>query len=87
VKNIATCFIFNDGQIIDEHFLVDVNDLLASGNISDLLIKEQKDDCMNSVRNEAKQAGVMDTPEALWEFFIEKIAQNVAHGTLLVSCR
>ena len=84
VKNIATCFIFNDGQIIDERFLVYMNDLLASGNISDLLIKEQKDDCMNSVRNEAKQAGVMDTPEALWEFFIEK-SRKMWHTVLCFS--
>jgi len=84
VKNIATCFIFNDGQIVDERFLVYMNDLLASGNISDLLAKEQKDDCMNSVRNEAKQAGVMDTPELLWDFFIEK-SRKMWHTVLCFS--
>ena len=84
VKNIATCFIFNDGQIIDERFLVYMNDLLASGNISDLLAKEQKDDCMNAVRNEAKQAGVMDTPELLWDFFIEK-SRKMWHTVLCFS--
>ena len=71
-KSIGTCFILTDGQIVNERMMVFLNDMLASGNIPDVFTKDVKDEFINSVRNDAKQAGVMETPENLWEFFIEK---------------
>jgi dynein heavy chain len=77
VKGIKTCFVMNDGQIVNERFLVFINDFLASGNIPDVLTNESKDEFRNSVRNEAKQAGVQDTPDNLLDFFIEKTRKNL----------
>ena len=50
-----------------------INDFLASGNIADLMPKDEKDNCCNAVRGEVKQAGIQDTQENLWDYFIEKV--------------
>jgi len=49
-----------------------INDLLSSGFIPDLMTPEDKDNMCNAVRNEVKQAGIIDTPDNLWDFFIDK---------------
>jgi dynein heavy chain len=71
-KGIGTCFILTDGQIVNERMMVFLNDMLATGNIPDIFTKDVKDEFSNAVRNDCKQAGIIDTPENLWNFFIEK---------------
>ena len=71
-KGIGTCFILTDGQIVNERMMVFLNDLLASGNIPDIFTKDVKDEFSNAVRGDCKQAGIVDTPENLWDFFVEK---------------
>jgi dynein heavy chain len=73
IKGIGTAFILTDSQIVNENFLVLINDFLASGNIADLMPKDERDNCSNAVRGEVKQAGLQDTQENLWDFFIEKV--------------
>jgi len=34
--------------------------------------QEDREQFSNAVRSEVKAAGLMDTPENLWDFFIEK---------------
>jgi len=65
VKGIGIAFIMTDGQIVKEQFLVLLNDFLASGNIADLMPKDEKDNCANSVRGEVKQAGLQDTSKCV----------------------
>jgi dynein heavy chain len=73
VKGNPVTFLMTDGQIIDERFLVYINDLLSSGYIPDLMTNEEKDEMCNAVRNECKAAGVIDSPENLWDFFLDKV--------------
>jgi dynein heavy chain len=73
VKTTPVTFLMTDNQIVKEHFLVFLNDLLATGLITDLFSQEDKDNFCNSVRNECKGAGILDTPENLWDFFIDKV--------------
>ena len=70
MKSIPVSWIFTDNQIISERFLVYINDLLSSGFIADLCAPEDRENFMNAVRNEAKQAGIIENPENLWDFFI-----------------
>ena len=35
-------------------------------------VQEDKEQFSNAVRSEVKATGLMDTPENLWDFFIEK---------------
>ena len=77
VKGQHVMFLMTDNQIVDEKFLVYMNDLLSSGFIADLCAQEDKDNFMNAVRKEASQAGVIDTPENIWDFFIDKVRKHL----------
>ena len=43
LKDDGILFLFTEGQISNEKFLVYINDLLSSGEISDLFADEEKD--------------------------------------------
>eukprot|EP00959_Pyramimonas_sp_CCMP1952_P263826 5517511-Pyramimonas_sp.AAC.1 len=75
LKAEGVMWLFTDSQITDEKFLVFINDLLASGEIPDLFPVEDKDEIINAIRGEVKGAGLMDTRENCWEFFINKSRQ------------
>lgn len=70
-------FLLTDSHIVNERFLVYVNDLLSSGFIPDLMGPEDRDVALNSVRAELKATGAVDTNDALWDFFIEKVRRNL----------
>ena len=53
----------SDAQVSDEHFLVLINNLLASGEIPDLFTDDEIDNIVGQVRNEVKGAGIPDTSE------------------------
>jgi dynein heavy chain len=73
VKGTPVTFLMTDSQIVNERFLVYINDLLSSGFIPDLMTPEDKENMCNAVRNEVKAAGIVDTNENLWDFFIDKV--------------
>jgi dynein heavy chain, axonemal len=78
MKGQPVTFLLTDNQIVNERFLVFLNDLLATGLVSDLCTPEDIDNFSNSVRTEAKAAGIIETAENLWAFFIEKIRRRVS---------
>merc|ERR1719230_1109209 len=84
MKDEGVMFLFTDSQIANEKFLVFFNDLLASGDIADLYPNEDKDAVRNAVRSGCKGAGIADTPENLWSFFISRIRKNL-HMSLCFS--
>eukprot|EP00927_Polykrikos_kofoidii_P045594 TRINITY_DN39630_c0_g1_i1.p1 TRINITY_DN39630_c0_g1~~TRINITY_DN39630_c0_g1_i1.p1 ORF type:complete len:2263 (+),score=448.81 TRINITY_DN39630_c0_g1_i1:88-6789(+) len=84
VKDEGVMFLFTDGQITNERFLVYFNDLLASGDIADLYAQDEKDAISNAVRSGCKAAGIQDTPANLWSFFISRIRKNL-HVSLAFS--
>lgn len=50
-----------------------VNDLLSTGEIADLLVEDDVENCINGVRNEVKGQGLEDSRENCWKFFIERV--------------
>ncbi|CDI77484.1 hypothetical protein EAH_00000550 [Eimeria acervulina] len=84
LKDEGVVFLLSDAQIANERFLVYVNDLLASGDIADLYEGDDKEQLMNSIRPLAKAAGVSDSREGCWAFFIDKIRRNL-HAVLCLS--
>ncbi len=72
-KGTPVTFLMTDNQIVKEAFLVYINDLLSTGYIADLFTAEDKEAFSNAVRNECKAAGILDTMENLWDFFINKV--------------
>jgi len=77
VKNIPTVLMFTDSQIVDDHFLVYINDLLATSWVTDLFADEDLDNLYSSLRSAAKIAGIPDTPAAMLEFLISRVRQNL----------
>lgn len=54
VKEDDILFLFTEGQITNERFLVYINDLLASGEIAELYTSDEKEEIINAVRNKVK---------------------------------
>lgn len=80
VANAQLFFILTDGQISDNKFLMYINDLLASGYIPELFAKDELDGLLGKVRGEAKAAGYQDSPDQLFEFFLDKARKNLHLG-------
>jgi dynein heavy chain len=70
-------WLLTDAQVVDETFLVYINDFLSSGNLTELFGVEEKMDAVNAVRNEVKGEGLIDTNDVCWDFFIEKVRKKL----------
>jgi len=73
-------FLVTDSQITKDEFLVYINDLLSSGWIPELFPKDELDALLGKVRSEAKSAGYLDTPDQLFEYFLDKVRKNLHLG-------
>jgi len=80
VAGASLFFILTDGQIADNKFLMYINDLLASGYIPELFAKDELDGLLGKIRGEAKAQGYQDTPDQLFEFFLDKGRKNLHIG-------
>lgn len=74
----ATSFVMTDNQILDEGFLEDVNNLLNTGEIPNLMLPEDKDfitgDEMRKVVTDMKK---VDTMETINSVFIDRVRENL----------
>ncbi|TNJ30315.1 Outer-arm dynein beta, partial [Giardia muris] len=77
LKGTQTVFLFTDTQIVNEEFCVYINDLLSSGNICGLFPPDEEENIINGIRSEAKSAGCPETRESLYNYFIQKVKQNL----------
>ena len=77
LKGVGTVFLLTDAQVPDEKFLVVINDLLASGEIPELFADDELENVINSIRNEVKGAGLQDTKENCWSFFIDRVRRQL----------
>ncbi|KAL7445854.1 hypothetical protein ACHAXM_010428 [Skeletonema potamos] len=77
VRNKPTVFLMTDSQIVNEQFLVYINGIITSGWIPDLFPKEDIDNILGAIANEAKSNGVPDNPEARINFFVSKVKRNL----------
>lgn len=84
VKDEGVMFLFTEGQITNERFLVYLNDLLSSGEISDLFAAEDEDGIVNNIRPAVKGEGLLDSKENCWKFFIDRVKKNL-HMSLCFS--
>ena len=82
--NKATTFLFNDTQIKEESFLEDVNNILSSGEVPNLFPKEELGNVYDGVRKGCVQAGIDETPDNMWKFFINRVRSNL-HVILAMS--
>jgi dynein heavy chain len=79
VKEDDILFLFTEGQITNERFLVYINDLLASGEIAELYTSEEKEEIINAVRGKVKSEGKIDSRDNTncWNWYIDKVKQKL----------
>lgn len=70
-------FIFTEGQIVDEKFMVPVNDLLSSGEVQDLFSNDDKEQILNKLRGPCKSQTGKDSASDIWNFFIGRVKKNL----------
>ena len=83
-ENKNTVFLFNDTQIKDDGFLEDINNILSSGTVPNLFLKDEMPALIDAVRKDAISQGSEETPDALWNFFIDRVRANL-HVVLAMS--
>jgi len=79
-----TTFLFNDTQIKEEGFLEDINNVLSSGEVPNLFLKDELPAIYDTLRKQAREQGVEETPDELWRLFIENVRSNL-HIVLAMS--
>ncbi|ESO12478.1 hypothetical protein HELRODRAFT_155577 [Helobdella robusta] len=77
LKGLGMVLLMTDAHIIDERFLVLINDLLASGEIPDLFTEDDLDIIVTGVRNDVKEMGLFDSRENCWKFFIDRVRRQL----------
>merc|ERR1719502_41772 len=77
-------FLFTDAHVADEGFLESINNMLTTGMVPALYEQDEKDQCINSVRKEVKAAGIAETPDNCWNFYVNKCRQHM-HIVLAMS--
>lgn len=88
-------FSFTDAHVIEESFLELINNMLTIGMVPALFDEDGKKQMSDRVRDEAKRKGISETKEDLWNYFLEKIKDNMhivlamspAGDTLRIRCR
>jgi dynein heavy chain len=84
-----------DTQIIDESFIENLNNLLNTGEIPNLMLPEDKDEITNGVRPLCAQKKIVDTLDNISNLFISRVREYLhiclcmspVGDTLRVRCR
>ena len=84
VNGEETVFLFNDTQVIESGFLEDINGMLTSGEVSNLYAADELGNIRESVRGEVRAAGLSESNDVLWSFFVEKVRSRL-HVVLCMS--
>lgn len=81
-----TVFLFSDTQISDETFTEDVNLILNTADVPNLYAPDEKAEILEKMQSAARDSGrkIDLTPLALYNFFIERIKNNL-HVALCMS--
>lgn len=84
-KNENTVFLFTDTQIVVEEFLEDINNILNSGEVPNLLEAEELEKLIIACRPGAKEAGIPEgNRDAIYEYAINRVRSNL-HIVLCMS--
>mmetsp|Transcript_14483 Transcript_14483/g.50911 ORF Transcript_14483/g.50911 Transcript_14483/m.50911 type:complete len:4419 (-) Transcript_14483:356-13612(-) len=70
-------FLFSDTEIVEESFLEDVANILSSGEVPNLFGSDELNAIRSALDKSAKEAKIQQTPEAMYEFFISRVRQNL----------
>ena len=76
-KNENTVFLFTDTQIVVEEFLEDINNILNSGEVPNLIPPDEMEKYIGPVRAAATAAGSGDSRDAVYQYFINRVRDNL----------
>ncbi|XP_027024931.2 dynein axonemal heavy chain 10 isoform X2 [Tachysurus fulvidraco] len=77
IENKKTVFLFTDAHVADEGFLELINNMLTSGMVPALFPDDEKESVLNQVRDEALKMGSGPSKESVWQYFVNKSANNL----------
>ncbi|PZC72710.1 hypothetical protein B5X24_HaOG210724 [Helicoverpa armigera] len=77
VDHKKTTFIFSDTQIADECFTEIINNLLSSGEITNLYKPDEFEDIKSALEKPMKAANLMQTNEVVYLFLLERVRSNL----------
>ena len=63
--------------MVQEGFLELINNMLASGMVPALYAEDERDGCINAVRDDVAKAGIVETKENCWNYFIDRCRDNL----------
>eukprot|EP00439_Symbiodinium_sp_Y106_P064710 s2832_g10.t1 len=70
-------FLFSDTQIVKESFLEDINNILNTGEVPNLFAPDELEGVIGLMRPLAKAAGKPETRDAIWQYFVQVIRENL----------
>ncbi|CAL8251349.1 unnamed protein product [Boreogadus saida] len=77
IDNKKTVFLFTDAHVAEEGFLELINNMLTSGIVPALFPDDEKEALLNQLRDEALKNGAGSSKESLWQYFVNKSADNL----------
>lgn len=77
VKSARVAVILTDTHIVDERFLIYLNELISTGHAANIVPPEDKDALCSAVKAEVRATGAVDTPEACWTRVLAKVRTNL----------
>ncbi|KAM9858629.1 dynein axonemal heavy chain 10 [Aulostomus maculatus] len=77
VNNKRTVFLFTDAHVAEEGFLELINNMLTSGIVPALFPDDERESLLNQLRDEALKMGAGPSKESVWQYFVNKSANNL----------
>ncbi|XP_037870398.1 dynein axonemal heavy chain 2 isoform X3 [Bombyx mori] len=77
VDSKKTTFIFCDTQIVEETFTEIINNLLSSGEVTNLYKPDEFEDIKQALEKPMKAANLMQTAEAVYLFLVDRVRANM----------
>ncbi|KAK1328247.1 hypothetical protein QTO34_011819 [Cnephaeus nilssonii] len=77
IENKTTIFLFTDAHVVEEGFLELINNMLTSGMVPALFGEEEKESILGQIGQEALKQGVGPAKESVWQYFVNKSANNL----------
>lgn len=95
IEGTGIAFVMTDTQIIDESFIENLNNLLNTGEIPNLMLPEDKDEITNGVRPKCLEKKIVDSIDNINALFVSRIREflhiclcmSPVGDTLRVRCR
>ncbi len=84
VEGLQTVFLFSDTQLKQEAFLEDINNILSSGQVPNLFVKDEKNEVLEAMRAIAKKNNLPDSVDELWDLFVDRVRTHL-HVVLAMS--